>query len=64
MELYGVASKGQFKHGLSMRLPILTALAVGLWQAAFAAEEKPIVHLLVPGFTVQELPVHPANVLL
>jgi putative heme-binding domain-containing protein len=45
-----------------MRLPILTALAVGLGQAACAAEEKPVVQMLVPGFTVQELPLHLSNI--
>jgi putative heme-binding domain-containing protein len=45
-----------------MRLPILTALTLGLWQAALVAEEKPIVHMLVPGFTVQELPIRLSNI--
>lgn len=61
-ELYGVASKGQFKHGLCVRLPILAILGLGLCQIISAAEEEPIVHMLVPGFTVEELPIHLSNI--
>src|ERR1051326_7132024 len=45
-----------------MRLPLLAILVFGLWRPLLAGEEKPIVHMLVPGFTVQELPVHLSNI--
>src|SRR5215467_15043432 len=44
-----------------MRLPIaFSFLALALTQAA--AAQQPVVHMLVPGFTVQELPVHLSNI--
>src|SRR6266478_2664308 len=43
-----------------MRLPLaISFLALALTQAL--AEPSPVVHMLVPGFTVQELPVHLSN---
>ncbi len=45
-----------------MRLHTLSILVFGIWQAALAEEEKPVIHMLVPGFTVQELPLHLSNI--
>src|ERR1700674_4260636 len=46
-----------------MRSPILSFLfAFGGLAAAGAGPEQSVVHMLVPGFTVQELPVHLSNV--
>lgn len=45
-----------------MRLFIPIMLALGSLPSAFAAENKPIIQMLIPGFTVQELPVHLSNI--
>src|SRR6266478_4798689 len=44
-----------------MRLPLaISFLALALTQAL--AEPSPVIHMLVPGFTVQELPVRLSNI--
>jgi putative heme-binding domain-containing protein len=49
----------QVNHESIMRL-LISVLALYLTTAL--AEQPPVVHMLVPGFTVQELPVHLSNI--
>src|SRR5215468_6496705 len=44
-----------------MRLLVSVSIFI-LYLLNTRAEQQPIVHLLVPGFTVQELPVHISNI--
>src|SRR6476469_434713 len=44
-----------------MRLFVFISLLV-LSLTPVAAEEIPVVHMLVPGFTVRELPIHLSNI--
>jgi hypothetical protein len=49
----------QVNHESIMRL-LVSFLALSFTHAL--AEQPPVVHMLVPGFTVQELPVHLSNI--